>query len=120
MTNSLPTIISQYLAAADRGDVDAAVACFMNDATVLDENQEWHGHAEIRQWRTSVATAFEYTVEVRRVIGLGETDGVERHDVYTHLAGNFPGGTVDLTNRFALRDGLITRLEIVPTEGADS
>jgi hypothetical protein len=78
---------------------------------------KWHGHAEIREWRARVATAFEYTVEVLRVVGLGETDGVERHDVYTHLEGNFPGGTVDLTNRFGLRDGRITLLEIVPTEG---
>ena len=120
MTNSIPTIISTYLAAADRGDVDAVVACFVNDTTVFDEDQEWHSHGGIRQWRTQVATAYKYTVEVLSVVGLGTTDGVERHDVYTHLEGNFPGGTVDLTNRFALRDGLITRLEIVPTEVAES
>ena len=120
MTNSLPTIISEYLTAADRGDVNAIVACFANNATVLDENQEWHGPAGIRQWRTQVATAYEYTVEVRRTVGLGTTDGVERHDVYTHLEGNFPGGTVDLTNRFGLRDGLITLLEIVPTQRVES
>src|SRR5260221_11976320 len=119
MTNSMPTMISEYLAAADRGDVDAVVACFADDATVLDEDKEWHGHAGIRQWRTKVASAYEYTVEVRRVVGLGKTDGVERYDVYTHLEGNFPGGTVDLTDRFGLRDGLITRLEIVPTEAAE-
>ena len=40
MTSSLPTIISDYLAAADRGDVEAIVGCFANDATVLDEDQE--------------------------------------------------------------------------------
>ena len=120
MTRPVATIVSEYLAAADRRDVDAIVACFANDATVFDEDQEWHGHTGIRQWRTKVATAYEYTVEVRRVVGLGETDGVERHDVYTHLEGNFPGGTVDLTNRFWLRDKRITRLEIVPTEGAES
>ena len=120
MTSSLPTIISEYLAATDRRDVDAVVACFADDATVLDEDREWHGHAGIRQWRTKVATAYEYTVAVQRTVALGEIDGVERHDVYTHLEGNFPGGTVDLTNRFGLRDGRITRLEIVPTEGAES
>jgi ketosteroid isomerase-like protein len=120
MTDSMPTIISEYLAAADRGDVDALVACFVNDATVCDEDQEWHGHAGIRQWRTKVATAYEYTVAVRRVVALGKTAGVERHDVYTHLEGNFPGGTVDLTYRFGLRDGLITLLEIMPTERAES
>jgi ketosteroid isomerase-like protein len=120
MTSSLPTIISEYFAAADRGDVDAIVACFANDATVLDEDQEWHGHAGIRQWRTQVATAYEYTVEVRRAVGRGAIDGVERHDVYTHLEGNFPGGTVDLTNRFGMHDGRITRLEIVSTETGES
>jgi len=49
-----------------------------------------------------------------------EIDGLQRHDVYTHLEGNFPGGTVDLTNRFQLRNGRITRLEIAPTERAES
>ena len=120
MTRSVPTIVSEYLAAADRRDVDAIVACFANDATVLDEDREWHGHAGIRTWRTAVATTYEYTVEVLRTVALGEIDGVARHDVYTHLEGNFPGGTVDLTNRFWLQDPRITRLEIVPTEGAES
>jgi len=120
MPDSIPTIISEYFAAADRDDVDAIVACFANDATVCDEDREWHGHAEIRGWRTKVATAYEYTVEVRRAVERREIDGVQRHDVYTHLEGNFPGGTVDLTNRFQLRNGRITRLEIAPTERAES
>ena len=120
MTSSLPTIISEYFEAADRGDVDAIVACFANDAIVCDEDREWHGHAGIRQWRKRVATVYQYTVEVRRAVDRGAVDGVERHDVCTHLEGNFPGGTVDLTNRFGLRDGRITRLEIVPTEGVES
>ena len=57
----------------------------------------------------------------RQVTGaeaLGEADGAERHDVYIHLEGNFPGGQVDLTDRFVLRDGRIASLEIVPTEAA--
>ena len=78
------------------------------------------GRAEIREWRERVATAYEYTVEVRGAVPLGQVDGVERHDVYTHLEGNFPGGTVDLTNRFGLRDGSIARLEIVPTASAEA
>ncbi|MDQ1430489.1 MAG: hypothetical protein QOF40_1091 [Actinomycetota bacterium] len=113
---SLPTIISEYLAASDRNDVDTVVECFTNDATVHDEDKDWHGHAGIRQWRMTVANAYEYTVELRRTATLGEVDGIERHEAYTHLEGNFPGGTVDLTNRFGLRDGRIASLEIVPTE----
>jgi ketosteroid isomerase-like protein len=65
MTTSLPTVISDYLAAADRGDLDALVACFTDDAVVLDEDQEWRGQAGLRQWRETVANAYDYTVEVR-------------------------------------------------------
>ncbi len=119
-TNALPTIISQYFAAADGGDVDAIVACFAHDATVVDEDQEWQGHPGIRQWRTQKATVYEYTVEIRHWVARGEHEGAERHDVYTHLEGNFPGGTVDLTNRFGLRDGHVTLLEILPTDPAES
>jgi hypothetical protein len=104
------------MAASDSGIVDAIVACFTEDAVVVDEDHEWRGRPTIREWRERVATAFEYTVEVRDAVPRGQIDGLERHDVYTHLEGNFPGGTVDLTNRFELQDGLIARLEIVPTE----
>jgi len=116
MSNALPTIISDYMVASDTGNVDAIVACFTDDAVVLDEDQEWRGRPRIRDWRERVANAFEYTVEVLRTAPRGQTDGLERHDVYTHLEGNFPGGTVDLTNRFGLRDGFVAHLEIVPTE----
>ena len=117
---SLPTIISEYLAASDRNDVDTVVACFTNDATVRDEDQDWHGHAGIRQWRTRVANAYEYTVERRGTATLGALDGIERYEVYTHLEGNFPGGTVDLTNRFGLRDDHIASIEIGPTDNTQS
>ena len=120
MAISLPTIISEYMAASDRRDVDAVVTLFTADAVVFDEDQEWGGHAGIRHWRDTVATTYQYTVEVRGADVRGEVDGVERHDVYTHLEGNFPGGAGDLTHRFGLRDGRIARLEIVPTETAES
>jgi ketosteroid isomerase-like protein len=113
-TAALPPVICEYLAASDRGDADAVVGCFTADAVVADEDQEWRGTEAIRRWRESVATAYEYTVQVTGAKALGESDGTDRHDVYTHLEGNFPGGQVDLTNRFALRDGRIASLRIVP------
>jgi SnoaL-like domain len=120
MSNSRPKIISDYMAAADSRNVDSMVACFTDDAVVIDENQEWRGRPRIREWRESVATAYEYTVEIRGAVPRGQVDGLEQHDVLTHLEGNFPGGTVDLTNRFGLRDGYIARLEIVPTVPVES
>jgi uncharacterized protein (TIGR02246 family) len=116
-TGSLPPVISEYLAASDRGDAEAIARCFAEDAVVVDEGQEWRGAAAIRRWRATVATAYQYTVQVTGAKALGEMDvHVERHDVYIHLEGNFPGGQVDLTDRFALRDGRIASLEIVPAE----
>jgi hypothetical protein len=92
------------------------VSCFIDDGRILDEEQEWRGTAAIRQWRDRVATAYEYTVQVTGARALSNLDGAERHDVDVHLEGNFPGGQVDLTDRFALRDGRIAVLEIVPAE----
>jgi len=48
MTDSPPTIIFEYLAASDRQDVDAVLNCFTSDATVIDEDKDWQGHARIR------------------------------------------------------------------------
>jgi ketosteroid isomerase-like protein len=117
MTSSLPPIISRYFAAADDGDLDALMACFTDDAVVADEDRAWHGQAEIRTWRESVATAYRYTLDVTGAEARGQADGLERHDAETHLEGNFPGGTVDLTYRFGMRDGRIASLEIVPAGG---
>ena len=115
-TGALPPVISEYLAASDRGDAEAVAGCFAEDAVVADEGREWRGTAAIRRWRATVATAYQYTVQVTGAEALGEADGAERHDVHVHLEGNFPGGQVDLTDRFALRDGRIASLEIVPAE----
>jgi ketosteroid isomerase-like protein len=115
---ALPPVICAYLAASDRGDAEAVIRCFAQDAVVVDEGREWRGPVPIRRWRATVATAYQYTVQVTGAEALGEADGAERHDVHVHLEGNFPGGQVDLTDRFALRHGLIARLEIVPTEAA--
>jgi hypothetical protein len=115
MTKSLSPVISRYFTAADGGDLDALIGCFTDDSVVSDEERTWRGHAEIRTWRETVATAYQYTLDVLGSEPAGQAGGLERHDVRTHLEGNFPGGTVDLTYRFGLRDGSIASLEIVPT-----
>ena len=58
---SLPSVISGYLAASDRGDAGAVVRCMADDAVVVDEDREWRGTAAIRRWRDTVATAYDYT-----------------------------------------------------------
>jgi ketosteroid isomerase-like protein len=118
LSTDLPAAITEYLAASELADADAVVACFSPDALVVDDEREWRGAEAIRQWRQRVAAAYEYTVAVTGAKALPVADGRERYEVYTHLEGNFPGGDVDLTDHFALRDGRIARLEIAATVAA--
>lgn len=82
--------------------------CFTPDAHVHDEDRDYHGHAEIRSWRESVASRFTYTTEITAVEQVGEAV----HVVHTHLEGDFPGGVVDLRQRFTVTGGLIGDLAI--------
>ena len=111
---ALPQVISDYLAASERRDIEAIVACFTDDASVFDEDKHRTGRAEIRRWRQDVDTAFEYTSTVTGATALGEADGAQRYDVHLHLKGNFPGGEVDLVNSFAICGDHIADLRIVP------
>lgn len=115
MPSEIPDAIGNYLRLAqtvDAANADALVTCFTADAEITDEGETRRGHAAIKSWWEGPATVYQYTVEVRGTRALGN----DRHVVYTRLAGNFPGGTADLANRFTLRDGLIARLEISPPQ----
>ncbi|MDX2702308.1 nuclear transport factor 2 family protein [Streptomyces sp. PA03-6a] len=107
-TTGLPEVITRYLAAHRVRDTATALSAFTGDAVVTDEGATRHGTAAIREWLETAATEYTYTTELT---------GAERADAHhyvavQHLEGNFPGGTVDLRYRFALRDGLVERLEI--------
>src|SRR5258708_2632075 len=105
-----PDVIARYLGLAAEGDLDALVGCFADDAEVVDEDQTFSGHEEIRRWRETVTSKFTYTVEVLTSEALGADNFV----VTAQLEGNFPGSPVQLRFRFVLRDGLIVALEIAP------
>ena len=115
MSVDLPGVIRAYFAAADGNDTDALVGCFADDAVVYDEERIWQGRSQISQWRETVATKFDYTIEVRGLVTQGNTDDDNGYRVRTRLEGNFPGGVVDLDFSFVLRSELIARLEITPT-----
>jgi hypothetical protein len=109
-TAQLPAIIDAYLTARRHDDVDSALALFAPDATVTDEDKTHRGPAEIRDWLTTAATEYTYTIEL---IGTRRID--DDHWVATHhLEGNFPGGVVDLHFDFRMEDGKIQQLTIAP------
>ena len=105
---STPDVVARYYAAAESGDLDAVLECFATDAHVHDEDRDYRGRAEIRSWREGVANRFSYTTEITDVEEVGESV----HLVHTHLEGDFPGGVVDLKQRFTVHGGLISDLEI--------
>jgi hypothetical protein len=102
-----PAVIEKYLQLSTGPEFAATAACFTPDATVSDEGRTHRGRAEIQAWREELAGQFTYTVKVL------DTEGSDdRYQVHTLVEGDFPGGRVELTYRFRLRDGLISELAI--------
>ncbi|WP_405924629.1 nuclear transport factor 2 family protein [Streptomyces sp. NBC_00035] len=110
--DALPEVITRYLKAHRAHDTAAAVTSFADGATVIDDGSTYQGIAAIEGWLNRSATEFTYTIELTEAQQTDETHYVAVH----HLEGDFPGGTVDLHYRFALRGGLdlIERLVIEP------
>lgn len=106
----LPGAVTRYLRAHIARDTATAVAAFTPDATVTDDGRAYEGLAAIERWLDRAASEYTYTTELTAA----ERADAEHWTVTNHLEGDFPGGVVDLRYRFALRDGLIERLDIAP------
>ena len=81
---------------------------FSEEAIVIDEGETYSGIGEIRSWREEVTSKYEYTTEV---VDAQRTSDAE-YVLTGRLAGNFPGGTADLTWRFTLDGDHINRLHV--------
>ncbi|MBT2235487.1 nuclear transport factor 2 family protein [Nonomuraea sp. NEAU-A123] len=108
----LPGTITAYLTAHRDRVIAAQLGLFAADATVVDEGHTHAGSSAIAAWMSHSASAYTYTITPIAAEQSGEGEG--DYSVTQHLAGDFPGGTVDLRFRFTLRDGLIQRLVIEP------
>jgi uncharacterized protein (TIGR02246 family) len=103
-----PDVIRRYLRAADEQDFQALAACFTEDGSVVDEGKTYVGRDAIRRWREGTVAQWTYTTTVTGT----EQVGGARYEVAIHLVGDFPGGEVDLTQTFTVRDALIAQLVI--------
>ena len=110
MSTRLPPVIADYLDAAAAPDYDALVACFTEDAIVVDDGASHRGVAQIRAWREGLAAAFDFTVTVIAATQSGPSSYL----VTARVSGTFPGSPVDLRHQFTVVDDLIDRLEIAP------
>lgn len=96
-TPELSTTVAAYLDAAPGTDPASIAALFTPNAIVIDDGHTYRGRSEITSWRADVAESFTYTAT--RL-------STERHGhvivIVERIEGNFPGGRVDLANRFTL------------------
>ena len=106
----LPEVVSRYQDAHDRHDTEVALSAFAPHARVIDEDREYRGFDEIRQWLRNAASEFTYT----RTFVSAEALAGDTWLVLNHLEGDFPGGVVDLRYKFVLTAGLIAELLIAP------
>jgi ketosteroid isomerase-like protein len=106
----LPESISQYLAARQSRDTDAAAGCLTQDATVIDEGNTYTGPQQIRDWLANSASEYTYTSELTGALRIDD----DRYVAINHLEGDFPGGVVDLQYKFTLYDGRISQIIIEP------
>ncbi|MEI6403271.1 MAG: nuclear transport factor 2 family protein [Actinomycetota bacterium] len=106
----VPHCISIYQAAHDRRDVPTALAQFAADAQVVDDGRTYEGINGVKSFLENAGSQYTYT----RTLVAAKEIGPDRWRVTNHLAGNFPGGHVDLSYEFQLVGGLIARLTIAP------
>src|ERR1700680_4235680 len=108
MSLNLTKPIDAYFA-ADKGDVEAVVRCFTENAVVKDEGHTYNGLAAIKQWKAGASKKYSYTSEP---FAPEQQDG--KHVITSRLVGNFPGSPVDLRFFFGLEGDKIKSLEIIP------
>lgn len=105
--DQLPATVRAFNEAHEARDADAALALMTPGAVITDAGQTFSGAHALRRFVAEAGTEFTYTDDIT---GSGR-DG----DVWVvghHLEGNFPGGTADLSYRFALDGDRIERLDI--------
>ena len=106
MTIDLPRPIANYFQ-ADKGDSEAIVTCFSDEAVVKDEGQTHTGLDAIKQWKANASTKYTYTVEPQSL-----RENAEQTIVTGLVTGNFSGSPVNLQYAFTLDGDKITSLEI--------
>jgi hypothetical protein len=105
---NLPTPIAIYIAAENRGDVEALAQCFSENAVVRDKNQTIEGLAAIKQWKADTRKKYQHTIEPLLCV---QKDG--KIIVTNRLTGNFPGSPIELEFVFTFEGSKIVSLDIL-------
>ncbi|MGH1549921.1 nuclear transport factor 2 family protein [Leifsonia poae] len=103
----LPEAIRIFIDATNRGDTDAFVNAFTDDATLMDWGREFTGHHGVRKWDSTD------NIGVRSHFELVDWSAGPDPDTYMvtlKVTGDGYNGTGPM--RFELRDGRIADLRI--------
>jgi hypothetical protein len=97
--------IQRMIEATNRGDTDAFIASFTDDAYLVDWGREFHGHDGVAGWNETDNIGKQSHFEVRDARRNGD-----EHVVTIEVTGNGYNGTGDIV--FALEGDLIKRMII--------
>jgi hypothetical protein len=96
-TAALPAAVAGYFSRTTGDDPRDPAELFSPTATVTDDGHNYQGREAITAWMGRTGSEFTFTVTPVRT----EHDATST-TVVNRLAGNFPGGVVDLRYRFTL------------------
>jgi len=109
MNESIPSVIAAYLSAINKRDSKAFLACFAEDAIVIDVQREFCGKAAIEAWTAREVMAGKVTEEVREM-----REHYGDYIVVVEVDGDFDKtGLPDpllITQHFTLRNDKIVKL----------
>lgn len=108
MSVKLPKLIDNYIKAQNAYDAAAALACFAENATVLDEGEPLKGKKAIREWMEK--TKKKYSPQLRPI---SVRESAEEIIMTTEVSGTFDGSPVNLDYHFKIRNDLIEDLRVV-------
>ena len=108
MSVKLPKLIDTYIKAQNAYDSDTALACFSEDATVLDEGETLTGKKAIREWMEK--TRKKYSPQLRPI---SVKESAEEIIMTTEVSGTFDGSPINLDYHFKVGNNLIEDLRVV-------
>ncbi|MEV1331358.1 nuclear transport factor 2 family protein [Micromonospora costi] len=106
-TTDLPGPIRSFIDATNRGDSDAFVAAFTDDAYLNDWGREFHGHDGVRSWDRTDNIGVQSHFDL---VGIEPGTDPDSYVVTLTVSGNGFNGTGPMT--FQLRDDRIASLRI--------
>ena len=107
---AVPDAITLFQVSHDSRDVGKALAQFTDDAHIEDDGCRYDGRSGVELFLRQAGSEYKYT---RALIAASEVAS-NCWRITNRLEGDFPGGQVDLSYEFLLKDGLIARLKIAP------